>query len=219
MSHQYHRDYINYLEHEIVYLYHRGSHPHMQTTEQLRTLLHLRKEMLDLWAHNNQHLLYDEIFAFNEALTKALSQLYQQAYDAYAQITPLAPNAELTARCFLRTDNPTAFNHLGLYSEEVWYALTDSEYHPLYQHGASFYELCLPRDIDDSFEHFIGLDEDTDWIPDFLLKLREAGLSVNNAFYNLATASYFAITDFICVRDFENFIDIHIEKSMETCKI
>ena len=206
MSRNYQRDYINYLEHEIISLYYKCEHP-----AQLRTLLHLRKEMLDLWAHNNQPLLHDEIKAFNDALMEALAKLYKEAHETYDNVIRFAPCAEITAQCFLALKKPKAFNNLGLICEEVWYALTDTEYNPLYLHGASFDELCLPRDLDVSFNHFIGLDEDTDWIPDFLPELREEGLRVNSAFYNLATASYFAITDFICVRDFDTNIEIHIE--------
>ena len=206
MSRTYQHDYINLIEREIVSLYYKREHP-----AQLRTLLHLRKEMLDYWAHDHQRMLYDEIKAFNDALTEALSKLYKEAHDTYDNVIRFAPGAEITAQCFLTLEKPKAFNNLGLICEEVWYALTDTEYNSLYLHGASFDELCLPRDLDVSFNHFIGLDEDIDWIPDFLPELREEGLSVNNAFYNLATASYFAITDFICVRDFDTNIEIHIE--------
>ena len=168
--------------------------------------------MLDLWAHYNQNLLYDAIKAFNDSLTEALAKLYKQAHETYGNIK-YAPNAELTARCFLTLEKPKAFNDLGLFRKEVWYALSDAEnYNPLYQHGVSFYELSLPQDLDVSFDHFIGIYEKTDWIPDFLSELREKGLFVNSGFYNLATASYFAVTDFICVRKFETNIDIHIEQ-------
>ena len=188
-------------------LYYKCEHP-----AQFRTLLHLRKEMLDLWAHYNQNLLYDAIKAFNDSLTEALAKLYKQAHETYGNIK-YAPNAELTARCFLTLEKPKAFNDLGLFRKEVWYALSDAEnYNPLYQHGVSFYELSLPQDLDVSFDHFIGIYEKTDWIPDFLSELREKGLFVNSGFYNLATASYFAVTDFICVRKFETNIDIHIEQ-------
>ena len=96
MKQIYRRDYIKAVEREIVRVY----YGHMHNYEQGRSLLLLRKKMLDNWAFRHPYELLSDINDFNIALTNTLSELHKKAHEVYAKVSQFEPKAELTARCF-----------------------------------------------------------------------------------------------------------------------
>ena len=86
----YRRDYIKAVEREIVRVY----YGHMRNDEQGRSLLALRKKMLDNWAFRHPYELLADITVFNNALIHALHELYNKAHDVYAKVSQLEPKAE-----------------------------------------------------------------------------------------------------------------------------
>lgn len=198
------------LEWEIWFCY-EGLGPNDYTSEE--SLLQLRKDLLNHQALAHQAELLPDIITFNDALQAALLNLYNHAHKLYAQVSAFEPNIELIANCFLSPNYPSLHPCQEANRQELWDALCDSGWNPLYMDGVT-HELVLPRDLEVSFDAFIGMDCPTpNWnegLDPFLTK----DLHLISAFHNLFDHTNFALTDFIFVRDFNIEININLEEKV-----
>ena len=177
-------------------------------------LLELRKNILNDQAltRKNQEELLPHIIAFNDALHDALKHMYYRAHELYRQMSTFQPNIELEAKCFLSNQYPSLHPFQHESRQELWEALSDTGWNTLYESGVTN---CLefPRDIDMSFDEFIGMKCDLpNWNERLDQKLTK-DLHLINAFHNLFDHTNFALTDIIFVREFVEEINIKIEET------
>ncbi len=181
-------------------------------------LLEIRKTLLNELALAQQAELLPAIIAFNEALCSALHKMYNRAHNLYEQISVIQPIAELTAKCYLDSKYPPRHPYQNPGRQDLWEALCDSGWNSLYADGVT-HELVLPRDINESFDTFIGMDcPPPNWNEGLDQELTK-DLHLINAFHNLFDHTSFALTDFLFVRNFDIEIDIKIEQSIKQEKI
>ena len=166
-------------------------------------LLELRKNMLNDQAltHKNQEELLPHIIAFNDALRDALKHMYDSAHELYRQISAIQPDIVLEAKCFLPQEYPSLHPFQNYSRQELWDALCDTGLNPLYDNGVTF-PLVLPRDIEMSFDEFIGMNLTPPNWNERLDPILTKDLHLINAFHNLFDHTSFALTDFIFCRDF-----------------
>lgn len=167
-------------------------------------LLELRKNILNDQAlmRKNQEKLLPHIIAFNDALRDALKHMYERTHDLYRQMSAIQPNIELEAKCFLSNRYPSLHPFQKNNRQELWEALSDTGWNPLYESGVTN-SLLLPHDIDMSFDEFIGMKCDLpNWNERLDQKLTK-DLHLINAFHNLFDHTNFALTDFIFCREFD----------------
>ena len=94
--------------------------------------------------------------------------------------------------------------------QDLWYALCDEDLNPIYADGASVLTLPFPRDEDESFDSFIGMDcPPPNWNEGLDQELTK-DLHLISQFHKLFLHMEFAITDFIYVRKFKTEISIEI---------
>ena len=111
------------------------------------------------------------------------------------------------AKCFLSNKYPSLHPFQKNNRQELWEALSDTGWNPLYESGVT-QSLDLPRDIDMSFDEFIGMKSGLpNWNERLDQKLTK-DLHLINAFHNLFDHTIFALTDIIFVREFEESIKI-----------
>lgn len=178
-----------------------------------RGMLRARKSFLNEQALANQSEFIPDIIAFNDALRSALLNMYNHAHKLYAQVSAFEPNIELTANCFLSPNYPSLHPYQEANRQELWDALCDTGWNPLYYTGVT-HSLVFPRDLDVSFESFIGMDCPLpNWNEGLDQKLTK-DMHLINAFHNLFDHTNFALTDFIFVRDFEEEINISINQNL-----
>ena len=180
------------------------------------SLLSLRKDMINKRALEHQEEILPDIIAFNDALTDALREMYDRAHriwDSIKDDKSLGDEVELTAKCFLSFNYPELHPVQGEDRQELWSALCDSDWNVLYEDGVTF-ELRLPRNTDETFDYFIGMDcPPPNWNEGLDQELTK-DLHLTSAFHHLFGHTKFAITDFIYVRKFETEINIEIDKTM-----
>ena len=136
--------------------------------------------------------------------------MFDHAHELYSRISVFQPNIELEAHCFLSQAYPELHPYQHTSRRELWNALCDTGLNPLYDNGVTF-PLVLPRDIEMSFDEFIGMNLTPPNWNERLDQNLTRDLHLINAFHNLFDHTNFALTDFIFVRTFEEKIDIHIE--------
>lgn len=188
---------LDYIEDEIRYIYHKDVTGYPQS----EFLLDLRNRLLNDQAltHESQEELLPHIIAFNDALRDALKHMYDRAHELYRQMS--ATGIELTAKCYLAYKYPALHPYQGEDRQDLFDAICDSGWNPLYEDGVSF-PLELPRDLDQSFDSFIGMDcTPFNWNEGLDSELTK-DLHINRAFHNLFDHTKFALTDFIFCRDF-----------------
>lgn len=177
-------------------------------------LLELRKDMLNKRALEHQEELLPDFVAFNDALTNALKETYDRAHSIWDSIKAMKTDndeVELTAKCFLGYRYPELHPVQGDNRQELWEALRDSEWNPIYESGVTF-ELRLPQDLNESFDYYTGMDcLPPNWNEGLDQELTK-DLHLNRSFHNLFDHTNYALTDFIYVRRFETEIKIEINK-------
>lgn len=180
-------------------------------------LLSLRKDMINKRVLAHQKEILPDIIAFNDALTDALREMYDRAHRIWNSIKDkedFEGEVEVTAKCFLGYDYPELHPVQGDDRQDLWNAICDSGWNVLYDSGVTF-ELVLPRDINESFDTFTGMDcPPPNWNEGLDQELTK-DLHLISAFHNLFDHLKFAITDFIYVRKFETEIHIEIKKEHE----
>ena len=178
-------------------------------------LLDLRKNILNDQAltRKNQEELLSHIIAFNDALRDALKHMYDRAHELYRQISAIQPDIELEAKCLLPYKYPSLHPFQHESRQELWEALCDTGWNPLYESGVTN-SIKLPRDINLSFDEFIGMNlTPANWNESLDQSLTK-DLHLINAFHNLFDHTNFALTDFIFCRDFEESINIAVNSHL-----
>lgn len=178
-------------------------------------LLELRKKMINKRMLAHQKDILQDIIDFNDALTEALKQIYDKAYRIWDKIKNDDDynEKELIAKCFLSHDYPELHPVQCQEYKELWYALFDSGWNPLYNDGVTLLSLRLPSANDENFDTLIGMDCKPNWNEGLDEELTK-DLQLTSAFHNLFDHTNFAITDFIYVRKFEMKINIAINKKV-----
>ena len=179
-------------------------------------LLELRRNIINNRVLEHQEDIIPDIIAFNDALTDALREMYDRAHriwDSIKDDKSLGDEVELTAKCFLSYNYPELHPIQSEDRQELWDALCDTGWNRLYDDGVTF-DLRLPQNIDDTFDHFIGMDcPPPNWNEGLDQELTK-DLHLTSAFHHLFDHTKFAITDFIYVRKFETEINIEIDKTV-----
>lgn len=180
-------------------------------------LLKLRKDMINSRVLDCQEEILPDIIAFNDALRDALRDMYDRAHQIWKAVrdnNAFAGDVEVTAKCFLGYDYPELHPVQGDDRQDLWNALCDSGWNPLYEDGVTITKLILPRDINDSFDSLTGMDcPPPNWNEGLDQELTK-DLHLISPFHNLFDHTKFAITDFIYVREFETEIKIEIDRKV-----
>ena len=204
---------IQCIEQEILWKYESPKNDYSDCD----CLLSLRKDMINKRALAHQEEIQPDMIAFNDALTEALREMYDRAHriwDFIKNNKDFGEEPEVTAKCFLSYDYPELHPIQEKDRQDLWNALCDSGWNCLYEDGVTLPTLTLPRDINNSFYHFIGMDcPPPNWNEGLDQELTK-DLHLTSAFHNLFDHMQFAITDFIYVRKFETEINIEINKSV-----
>lgn len=178
-------------------------------------LLSLRKNIINKEILAHQSDLLPDIVAFNEALRKALRDMYDRARRIWNKMIEVVDEAdggdmELTAKLYLDYNYPEMHPIQGKDRQDLWYALCDEDLNPLYADGISVLTLTFPRDENQTFESFIGMDcPPPNWNEGLNQELTK-DLHLISQFHNLFSHMLFAITDFIYVQKFKTEIEIRI---------
>ena len=180
-------------------------------------LLTVRKDIINKRALAHQEEILPDIIAFNDALREALREMYDRAYLIWNSIKEnktFGDYMELTAKCYLGYDYPASHPIQGDDRDDLWCAICDSGWNPLYEDGVTLPTLTFPSNVDESFDYLTGLDcPPPNWNEGLDQELTK-DLHLIQPFHHLFDHMNFAITDFIYVRQFETEINIEIEKSL-----
>ena len=180
-------------------------------------LLALRKEIINKEMLAHQKELLPDIIAFNDALRESLHEMYDRAHRIWDKMIENIDETdgeemELTAKCYLDYNYPKLHPIQGEDRQELWNALCDEDMNPLYADGITVFTLAFPRDEDESFDSFIGMDcPPPNWNEGLDPELTK-DLHLISQFHKLFLHMEFAITDFIYVRKFKTEINIEIWK-------
>lgn len=179
-------------------------------------LLELRRDMINERVLAHQEEILPDIIAFNDALTKALRDMYDQAHRIWDNIKSnkdFGDEAELTAECYLGREYPKLHPIQGDDRQNLWDALCDSGWNVIYDSGV-LYSLLFPMYSNDSFDSIIGMDcPPFNWNEGLDQELTK-DLHLNMAFHNVFSHCNFAITDIIYVRDFYTEFKIETNKDL-----
>ena len=182
---------IEAIEREIIYRY-KSARCYESDDDYL---LALRRSIINKKVLAHQKDFLPDIIAFNDALREALRD---------------GEEMELTAKCYFDADYPALHPIQGGDRQELWYALCDEDLNPIYADGASVLTLTFPRDEDESFDSFIGMDcPPPNWNEGLDPELTK-DLHLISQFHKLFQHMNFALTDFIYVRKFKTEINIEI---------
>jgi len=183
-------------------------------------LLSLRKNIINKEMLAHQKELLPDIIAFNDALREALHEMYERAHRIWDKMIQSIDETdgeemELTAKCYLHNDYSKLHPIQGEDRQDLWYALCDEDLNPLYADGVSVLTLTFPRDEDDSFESFIGMDcPPPNWNEGLDQELTK-DLHLISQFHKLFLHMEFAITDLIYIRKFYSEINVNIIKGLQ----
>ncbi len=182
-----------------------------------RTMLSHRKGIINRKALEQQEEILPDIIAFNDALTAALREMYDQAHRIWEKIKnhdSFGDTVILEAKCFLSYSYPNNHPVQNLNRTALWCLLSDYAWNPLYEDGVTLSPLTLPLESDMSFDSFIGMDSPPPNWNEGLDQELTKDLHLTSAFHHLFDYTMFAITDFIYVRQFQTEINIEIEKEL-----
>ncbi len=204
---------IRHVEQEILKI---STSKTPKDTEQVKTLLRLRKSMIDSRARAYEKEFLPVIKEFNLATERALKDLYDVAHRYYEYMATFDYGIQLVARLHFTSTYPHLHPFQSTDRFRIWKALLEYGWNPLFQAGLTEVPLLFPYDVNKSFPLFAGMYEQTQ-----LAYWRGGGFFAdaqddemesyrfNSVFYHLAEHTCFALTDFIYVRDLEPSIDIH----------
>ena len=205
-------DALKVLEDQIILSCGRWSKDHDYTNEQ--SLLEVRQNIINRRVLQYQELLLPDIIAFNDAMSEALRKMFDKAHAIYEANKDFSKDIEVEAYCFLGRDYPVLHPLQGENRQELWDALQDSGWNPLYDSGVTF-PLGLGvsgfNDLSSNdFDEFIGMNcPPPNWNEGLDQELTK-DLHLINAFHNLFDHTDFAITDFIYCRSFYYEIKVEI---------
>ena len=178
-------------------------------------LLSLRRSIINKKVLDHQKEFLPDIIAFNDALREALREMYDRAHRVWSKVVQSideidSEEMELTAKLYFDYTYPELHPLQGEDRQDLWDALCDGDLNPMYADGVSVLTLTLPRDEDDSFDSFIGMDcPPPNWNEGLDQELTK-DLHLINQFHTLFQHMNFALTDFIYVRKFKTEINIEI---------
>lgn len=201
---------IKLIEEEILLKYNKD----MINYSDCDCLLSLRKDMINKRVLTHQEDILTDIITFNDVLRNALKEMYDKIHSIWNSIKDKdwGNSMEVTAKCFLSHDYPKLHPLQDEYRQDLWEAICDSGWNPLYEYGVNSL-LTLPSK-DMSFDEFIGMDcPPPNWNEGLNQELTK-DLHLINAFHNIFSHMNFAITDFIYVRNFEMEFNIEITKEI-----
>ena len=202
---------VEAIEREIIYRY-KSAHCYESDDDYL---LSLRRDIINkkILAHQKDFL--PDIIAFNDALREALREMYDRAHRVWKKVIEVMDETdgekmELTTKLYFDYTYPELHPLQGEDRQDLWDALCDGDLNPMYADGVSVLTLTLPRDEDDSFDSFIGMDcPPPNWNEGLDLELTK-DLHLISQFHKLFQHMNFALTDFIYVRKFQTEISIEI---------
>ena len=202
---------IEAIEREIIYRY-KSARCYESDDDYL---LSLRRDIINkkILAHQKDFL--PDIIAFNDALREALREMYDRAHRVWKKVADVIDETdgeemELTAKLYFDYTYPELHPIQGEDCQDLWDALCDGDLNPMYADGVSVLTLTLPRDEDDSFDSFIGMDcPPPNWNEGLDQELTK-DLHLISQFHNLFQHMNFALTDFLYVRKFKTEINIEI---------
>ena len=205
---------IEAIEREIIYRY-KSARCYESDDDYL---LSLRRDIINkkILAHQKDFL--PDIIAFNDALREALREMYDRAHRVWKKVAEVIDETdgeelELTAKCYFDYTYPELHPLQSEDCQDLWDALCDGDLNPMYADGVSVLTLTFPRDEDDSFDSFIGMDcPPPNWNEGLDQELTK-NLHLINQFHTLFQHMNFALTDFIYVRKFKTEINIAISGS------
>ena len=202
---------IEAIEREIIYRY--------TSTRCYETnydyLLSLRRSIINKKVLTHQKDILSDIIAFNDALREALREMYDRVHRVWKKVIEVMDETdgeemELTAKLYFDYTYPELHPLQGEDRQDLWDALCDGDLNPMYADGVSVLTLTLPRDEDDSFDSFIGMDcPPPNWNEGLDQELTK-DLHLINQFHTLFQHMNFALSDFIYVRKFKTEINIEI---------
>ena len=179
---------IEAIEREIIYRY-KSARCYESDDDYL---LALRRSIINKKVLAHQKDFLPDIIAFNDALREALREMYDRAHRIWDKMIENIDETdgeemELTAKCYFDADYP-----------------------------ASVLTLTFPRDEDESFDSFIGMDcPPPNWNEGLDQELTK-DLHLISQFHKLFQHMNFALTDFIYVRKFKTEINIEINSYKKT---
>ena len=202
------------IEREIISVY---NDPKPDFYIHCKFLLDLRKTLINSHVLARQEEILPDIIAFNDALRNALKEMYDRTHRIWAEIKDkdsLGDSIELRAKCFLGYDYPELHPMQGDDRQDLWDAICDSGWNPLYEDGVTISTLTLPQDSGDSFDSLTGMDcLPPNWNEGLDQELTK-DLHLISPLHHLFEHTKFAITDFIYVRKFETEINIEIDRKI-----
>ena len=202
---------IEAIEKEIIYRY-KSARCYESNDDYL---LSLRRDVINKKILVHQEDFLPNIIAFNDALREALREMYDRAHRVWKKVIEVMDETdgeemELTTKLYFDYTYPELHPLQGEDRQDLWDALCDGDLNPMYADGVSVLTLTLPRDEDDSFDSFIGMDcPPPNWNEGLDQELTK-DLHLINQFHTLFQHMNFALTDFIYVRKFKTEINIEI---------
>ena len=202
---------IEAIEREIIYRY-KSTRCYESDDDYL---LALRRSIINKNVLAHQKDFLPDIIAFNDALREALCEMYDRAHRVWKKVIEVMDETdgeemELTTKLYFDYTYPELHPLQGEDRQDLWDALCDGDLNPMYADGVSVLTLTLPRDEDDSFDSFIGMDcPPPNWNEGLDQELTK-DLHLINQFHTLFQHMNFALSDFIYVRKFKTEINIEI---------
>ena len=190
------------------------SKEHNYTDE--RSLLRIRRDIINHYVLQHQEELLPDIVAFNDALREALHKMFDEAHAVFEANKDFGEDVTVEACCWLGNDYPALHPVQGENRQDLWNALQDSGWNLLYEGGVAFPLQLRGNDDPDSndFDEFIGMNcPPPNWNEGLDQELTK-DLHLIQAFHNLFDHTEFAITDFIYCRDFYYEIKVEIDKEI-----
>ena len=196
------------LESQIILVFNGPFPPDHDYTDE-RSLLQVRRNIINHYVLQHQEELLPDIIAFNDALREALHKMFDKAHIIYEANKGFGDAVSVEACCYLCSKYPALHPIQGENRQELWDALQDPGWNVLYDSGVAFpFELI--RDASETFDDFIGMNCPPPNWNDGLDHELTKNLHLINAFHNLFDHTDFAITDFIYCRDFYSEIKVEI---------
>ena len=118
---------IRYVEQEILKL--RASKV-PNDKEQVKTLLRLRKSMLDSWTRTHEQELLPVIKEFNLAVERALKDLYDVAHRYYEYMATFDSGIQLVARLQFTNIYPHRHPYQSTDRSQIWKTLLEYGFQP-----------------------------------------------------------------------------------------
>lgn len=202
---------IQWIENEIMYSYSDFKHDYTEK----KFLLELRKNILNQVTLDNLVPILPVIIDFNNVLRDALQEMYNRTHLVWENLKgkrEYGDHIELVAVCYLDPIYPKLHPVQGEDRQELWDALSDSSWNPVYETGVTHSLRLSDETQEECFDTFIGMDcPPPNWNEGLDPELTK-DLHLINAFHNLFDHTNYALTDFIYVREFKTQIRIEINK-------